>query len=312
MMKETPMGAVRTLLVLFVFLHLPQLFNSSSLFAADGKVLVFGRVHDDPVRSIKDRQEFVDYLASKLAPLGITAGRILVVEKMHLLAQALKEGKVDLFHDSLVPTLVLSKRAGSVPILRQWKYGEAEYAGIIVVKKNSGIKTLADLRGKVIAFDEPHSTSASVLPRMLLEEKKLKTVEIKAPGTVKPDVVGYMYGTDGNATNVLITGRADAAATIHREIERLKPEIRESLQIIGRTMSVPRQLMAVRKDLDPKIINAVKEILITMEKEPTGQGVLTRQQNTTKFDDIPPGSLAQFKSIEKFVFSSLGKEVDSW
>jgi len=305
------MGAVRTFLLLFVFLQFPLFFNSS-LFAAEGKVLVFGRVHDDPVRSIKDRQEFIDYLAAKLTPLGITAGRILVVEKMHLLAQALKEGKVDLFHDSLVPTLVLSKRTGSVPILRQWKYGEAEYAGIIVVKKNSGIKTLADLRGKVIAFDEPHSTSASVLPRMLLEEKKLKTVEIKTPGTVKPDVVGYVYGTDGNATNVLITGRADAAATIHREIERLKPEIRESLQVIGQTMSVPRQLMAVRKDLDPKIINAVKEILISMEKDPTGQGVLTRQQNTTKFDDIPPGSLAQFKSIDKFVFSSLGKEVDSW
>jgi phosphonate transport system substrate-binding protein len=189
---------------------------------------------------------------------------------------------------------------------------EAEHEGIIVVKKNSGIKTLADLRGKVVAFDEPHSTSASILPRMLLEEKKLKTVEIKSPGTVKPDVVGYMYGTDGNATNVLITGRAEAAATIHREIERLKPEVRESLQIIGHTTSVPRQLMAVRKDLDPKMINAVKEILISMEKDPTGQGVLARQQNTTKFDEIPPGSLAQFKSIEKFVISSLGKEVDSW
>ena len=311
-MKETPMGAVGTFLALFVFLQLPLFSNFSSLFAVEGKVLVFGRVHDDPVRSIKDRQEFVDYLAAKLAPLGITAGKILVIEKIHLLAQALKEGKVDLFHDSLVPTLVLSKRAGAVPILRQWKYGEAEYEGIIVVKKNSGIKTLADLKGKVIALDEPHSTSASVLPRMLLEEKKLKTVELKSPGTVKRDAVGYIYGTDGNATNVLVTGRADAAATINREIERLKPEIRDSLQIIGRTMSVPRQLMAVRKGLDPKIVNAVKEILIGMEKDPTGQGVMTRQQNTTKFDDIPPGSLAQFKSIEKFVFSSLGKEVDSW
>ena len=306
------MGAFRTILVLLVFLQWPLFFDPSSLFAADGKVLVFGRVHDDPVRSIKDRQELVDYMAAKLAPFGITAGKIQVVEKIHLLAQALKEGKVDLFHDSLVPTLVLSKRAGSVPILRQWKYGEAEYEGIIVVKKNSGMKTLADLKGKVIAFDEPHSTSASVLPRMLLEEKKLRTVEVKAPGTVKPDVVGYVYGTDGNATNVFITGRADAAATINREIERLKPEVREGLQIIGHTMSVPRQLMAVRKDLDPKFINAVKEILIGMEKDPAGKGVLTRQQNTTKFDEIPPGSLAQFRSIEKFVFSSLGKEVDSW
>ena len=32
----------------------------------------------------------------------------------------------------------------------------------------------------------------------------------------------------------------------------------------------------------------------------------------TKIDAIPPGSHKRLASIEKFVFSSLGKEVDSW
>jgi phosphonate transport system substrate-binding protein len=280
--------------------------------AAEDRVLIFGRVHDDPVRSIRDRQEFVDYMAKKLAPLGVTGGKIMVVEKMHLLAQALKEGKVDLFHDSLVPSMVLSKLTGSIPILRQWKYGEADYAGIIVAKKNSGIDTLADLKGKVVAFEEPHSTSASVLPRMLLEEKKLKLVEIKSPGTVKPDVVGYMYGEDGSALNRLITDRVDAATSVDREVQRLKPEIRETIKIIGRTIPVPRQIISVRKDLDPKIVKALKEVLINMEKDPEGQGVLKRQQNTTNIDEIPPGSLERLKYVERYVFSSFGKEVDSW
>ena len=109
---------------------------SSKVFAGEPRVLVFGRIHDDPVRSIRDRQEFVDYIASKLAPFGIAGGKIMVVEKIQLLAQALREGKVDLFHDSVAPTMILSKWAGSVPILRQWKYGEADYQGVIVVKNN--------------------------------------------------------------------------------------------------------------------------------------------------------------------------------
>lgn len=280
--------------------------------AAEEKFLVFGRVHDDPVRSIRDRQEFVDYMAKKLAPLGITGGRIVVVEKMQVLARALREGKVDLFHDSVVPTMVLSKWAGSVPILRQWKYGEADYDGVILVKKSSGIETLADLKGRVIAFDEPHSTSAHILPRMLLEEKKLKLVQIKSPGAAKPDVVGYVYGTDGSSPNLLITGRADAATTSYREFERLKPEVQETLKIIGRTRTVPRQLIAVRKDLDSQIVKTLREVLIAMDKDPEGQGVMKRQQNTTKIDEIPPGSLSQLKYIERYVFSSLGKEVDSW
>jgi len=306
------MSKIGTFLFLGLFFHFPNFFGSAVLFAAEGRALVFGRVHDDPVRSIRDRQEFVDYIAKKLAPVGITSGRILVVEKMHLLAQALREGKVDLFHDSVVPVMVLAKRTGAVPVLRQWKYGEADYEGLIVVKKDSGINTLADLKGKVIAFEEPHSTSASILPRMLLEEKKLKLMQINLGAAVKPDSVGYMYGTDGNSVNVLITGRADAATTIYREIERLKPEIRENLKIIGKTVSVPRQLIAVRKDLDSNLLKALKEVLLNMDKDPEGQGVLKRQQNTTKIDEIPPGALKQFNFIEKYIFSSLGKEVDSW
>lgn len=285
---------------------------ASSVFADEGRVLVFGRVHDDPVRSIRDRQEFVDYIASKLSPLGITGGKIIVVEKFQLLTRALKEGRVDLFHDSVAPILLMSKWAGSVPLLRQWKYGEAEYQGVIVAKKNSGIDTLADLKGKVVAFEEPHSTSASILPRMLLEEHKLKLVEVKSGGKVRSDEVGYIYGADGSSVNVLITGRADAATTIEREIDRLKPEIKDNLKIIGKTILVPRQLLAVRKGLEPKIVKGLKELLTSMDTYPEGQGVLKRQQNTTKFDEIPPDSRTKLKTVERYVFSSLGKEVDSW
>jgi phosphonate transport system substrate-binding protein len=306
------MRPVKRLLVLFLLAHFSLAIDSLTALANDGRTLIFGRVHDDPVRSIRDRQEFVDYIAKKLAPLGISGGRILVVEKMQTLSQALKEGKADLFHDSVVPVLVLSKWAGAVPILRQWKYGEADYEGVIVVQKSSGINSLADLKGKVIAFEEPHSTSASILPRMLLEEKKLKLVHVKASGPVKSDSVGYIYGPDGSSVNVLMTGRVDAATTITREVERLKPEIRDSLKIIGKTVSVPRQLIAVRKDLDQKLVKGLTEVLMNMDNEPEGQGVLKRQQNTTKIDAIPLESMQQLKHINRYVFSSLGKEVDSW
>jgi phosphonate transport system substrate-binding protein len=282
------------------------------VFADEGRLLVFGRVHDDPVRSIRDRQEFVDYMAKKLAPFGIIGGKILVVEKMQMLSQALKQGKVDLFHDSVVPTLVLSKWTGAVPLLRQWKYGEPEYEGVIVVRKESGINSLNDLKGKVIAFEEPHSTSASILPRMLLEGNKLKLVEVKSRETVKPDAVGYIYGADGSGVNVLMTGRVDAATTIPREIERLKPEVRDSLKVIAKTVSVPRQIIAVRKDLDPKMVEALKKVLSEMDSTPEGLGVLKRQQNTSKIDEIPPGSLQRLKNVTDYVFSSLGKEVESW
>ena len=87
----------RSIVILFASLLLVDLAFCDSL-GADERILVFGRVYDDPVKSITERQQFVDYLAKKLAPLGIARGRILVVDKMHLLVDALKQHAVDLFH----------------------------------------------------------------------------------------------------------------------------------------------------------------------------------------------------------------------
>ena len=298
-------------MALFILFQIPQAMTLIPAFAAEGRVLVFGRAQDDAVRAIRDRQEFVDYFAKKLAPVGIAGGKILVVDNLHLLAQAIKENKVDLFHDTPVPTMVLARQTGTVPILRQWKYGEAEYESVILARKSSGIVALSDLEGKVLAFDEPHSTSAHVIPRMLLAEKKMKLVHMTSTGGAKPKAVGYVFGSDGSATNLLITGRVDAAATSLREFNELRPEIRDLLNVVGKTMSVPRLLISVRKDLEPRLSKALREVLLNMDRDPEGQQVLRRQQKTTKIDEIPVASLQQLKTIEKFVFS-LPEKVNSW
>jgi len=284
----------------------------SSVFAVEAKALVFGRVQDDPVRAIRDRQEFVDYLAKKLRPLGIGSGKIVVVEKLHELARLIKEGKVDMFHDSVVPTVVVSKWSGAIPILRQWKSGEAEYDSAVVVRKSSNIETIADLKGKVLAFDEPHSTSAHVIARMYLIENKLKLVQMNSTGGAVPNATGFVYGADGSALNLLMMGRVDAAVTSSREFNELRPEVRETLKIIAKTVSVPRQLIAVRKSLDPKLHRSLKETMLEMDKDPEGQQVLRRQQKTTKIDAIPPSSMEQLRAVEKFVFSALADQVGSW
>jgi len=307
------MNTVRTCLIFALMFQATQFVRFDRVIAAERSVLIFGRVHDDPVRAIRDRQEFVDYLAKKLQPAGITSGKILVVDKLHTLGQLLKESKVDLFHDSVVPIVVLSRWSGSVPILRQWKSGEAEYDSVILVRKDSQIDSLTDLKGKVIAFDEPHSTSAHVVPRMFLLESKLKLLQITSVRpNVPKDMVGFVYGPDGSAPSLLVTARVDAAVTSSREFQELRPDIRETLKVIGKTVAVPRQIVSVRKDIDPKLRASLKEVLMKMDEDPEGQQVLKRQQKTTKFDEIPAASIQQLKAIEKFVFSSLADQVGSW
>ncbi len=147
---------------------------------------------------------------------------------------------------------------------------------------------------------------------MFLIEKKLKLVQMNSTGGAVPNAVGYVYGADGSSPNLLISERVDAAVTSSRELQELRPEIRETLKVIGKTIAVPRQLIAVRKNIDSTLLKALKEVLVNMDKDPEGQQVLRRQQRTTKIDEIPPASMEQLKAIERFVFSSLAEQVDSW
>ena len=303
----------KKLTAIVLFSLFPLIPAPQQSLATEEKLIRFGRVQDNPVRAIRDRQEFVDYIAKKLAPVGITGGRIVVVDKVGQLSRAVKERKVDFFHDSVAATIVMSKWSGSIPILRQWKYKEAEYNSVILVNKHSGIDSLSHLNGKIVAFDEPHSTSAHILPRMLLTENKLKLVPVVLPGTVESDAVGYIHSSDDNAPNLLLSGKVDAAATSFREFQTLRPEIQSGLKILATSMSVPRQIISVRKDLDPKVLRVLTEILIDMEKSPEGQAVLKRQQGTTNIDTIPSESLERMKDLEKFIFSDkFRKQVDSW
>lgn len=303
---------VRRSFSVFLFLVFSTFVIPSAVLAAGEKLLIFGRVQDNVVKAVKQRQAFVDYIAKKLSPLGFTGGRILVLDSLKALDQALRGGKVHLFHDSVVPTIVVSKWSGSMPILRQWKYGEAEYNGIILVRKDSGINSLADLKGRIIAFDVPHSTSAHILPRMILAGKKLTLYLVISPDESKPDRVGFIHTSDGNSSRLLVAGQVDAAGTSHRELNELRPEMRDTLKIIGESKPVPRLLISVRKGLDPKIIKALREILLNMDKDPEGRVALKKQQQTTKIDEIPSHSLQRIQEIQKFVFSTMGSQINSW
>lgn len=49
-----------------------------------------------------------------------------------------------------------------------------------------------------------------------------------------------------------------------------------------------------------------------MDKDPEGQEVLSRQTEHDQIDEIPLGSLEHLRYVERYVFSTLRKEVDSW
>jgi len=57
---------------------------------------------------------------------------------------------------------------GAEPVVRLQTGGQGTYRSLILVREDSGITTLAGLRGRRVAFGAPLSTSSHLLPRVML------------------------------------------------------------------------------------------------------------------------------------------------
>src|SRR5262245_35376476 len=129
------------------------------------KTIVLGDITDSPAKRIGAFQPVADYLGAHLSEYGIGSGAVKIAPDFDTMAKFLKNGDVDIYFDSPYPTYVLSERAGAQPVLRRWRDGVSEYYTVLFVRADSPITSVADLKGKMLAFKEPYSTSGYVLPK---------------------------------------------------------------------------------------------------------------------------------------------------
>ena len=160
---------------------------------------------EEPGKKIKRLQPLADYLAEHLADLGITDGRVVIARDIEEMARFLEEGKADLYFDSAFPTLAVQLLSGAEVVLRRWKGGTPEYWSTYIALSGNGVSTVEDFVGKVVAFEEPHSTSGFVLPAGTLLQRGLKLREVGAPSaSVSDDEIGYFFSRNERNTLELV------------------------------------------------------------------------------------------------------------
>lgn len=90
--------------------------------------------------------------------------------------------------------LQVQKLSGSRVVARRWKQNAPDYWSIYVARRDSGIDSLDDCLGKVVAFEDPHSTSGFLLPAGTLVDRGFQILEVSRPQEpVAPDEIGYFF-----------------------------------------------------------------------------------------------------------------------
>lgn len=156
---------------------------------------------------------------------------------------------------------------GVVPLARpQYSDGASTYYGMIFVRKDSGIRSPADTKGKICVFVDPATTAGWLLPLHYFHEHKIPFEE----GWFKE---AYFSGSHEDSIRDVLEGRADIGAAknlVFDMVARQEPRVLEELEILAVSPSVPSNTLAVRGDLDQELQDRLKQALLTMHETPAG------------------------------------------
>jgi len=257
------------------------------------KTLRIGIVSESNQRELETRfRGFARYLAHRLKVGPEIEGEIVFAPTTFELAKLFEQKQVELYMESPYPTFVINElhQVGKL-LLRRWKYGMAQYHGLVFTKRDAGINRVNDLQGKLIAFEDRESTSGFYLPKFFLQRHGLKLADkSRFDPYGSATEVGYIFAhSQDNLLDWVLTRKVAAAAFSNSDYESLNAKQKSEITILAKTEEVPRHFLSVRRDLPAAWVAQLKQILIPMHNDPEGRMILLKADNTTKFDELPGG-----------------------
>jgi len=159
------------------------------------------------------------------------------------------------------------------PIVRALsKDGKPYYRGIIIVRRDSPIHTLSDLKGKSFAFGQAWSTAGHILPEYYLMKGKVRLEDLKE--------YSFLRHHDSVA-NAVLRGQFDAGAV--KDIIAYKYE-KEGLRFIFFTDPIPTVPIVVRSDAPKELVDSVKRSLLKLNlKDPGDQKIMAEWDEEFKY-----------------------------
>jgi len=168
---------------------------------------------------------------------------------------------------------IAHKKLGVKPCARpEWVDGSSTYYGLIFVRKDSGIRNAADMKGKRFAFVDKATTAGWLLPMYYFKTHGIDDYRSFLKET-------YFAGTHEGAIYDVLGKEADIGAaknTVFYRLAAIDPRITDELTILATSPKVPSNGLCFKSDLDDLVQRKIKETLLTMNCDEEGHEVLRR------------------------------------
>lgn len=255
------------------------------------RVLVIGAIDQNLDSRFSELRPIADYIGGALADLGITRVEILVAEDRRRLARLMRDGRVDWVSANVANTVYLQEAAGVEILVRKWKQGAPQIRSVFFSRADSGIDSLDDLAGRLLAMYQPESTTGHFLPVAELMRHDMRTTILDTPRhKVPPGSVGLAFAGSHLNTTTWVHKRIVSAGVVSNvdweSVDTMPEAFRNDFVIFHQTDALPRALELVRPTLDEDLREGLKHALLSMDDDPAAAAALQAYQGTLRFDEL--------------------------
>lgn len=248
--------------------------------------LVIGLIPEMNVFKQKQRFEPLARYLSKELKINV---QLTILSRYGNIIKRLEDQKIDAaFLGSFTGALAISQ-LGIEPLVRPVNMdGTSTYHGHIFVRKDSGINTIADMKGKTLALVERATTAGYVFP--------LAWFKHQGADNFSSYFKEHFFAGSHDATiDAVLAGEADVGAgknTIYDRVRQGNPRIDKELTILASSPPVPSNGLCVRPEIEASIQENIKRLLLDLHNHDQGLEILrilgAKRFVETKKEDYQP------------------------
>jgi len=191
--------------------------------------------------------------------------------------------------------VLANTKFGAKAKLRVMRHGTGLYYGMIVTRASSGIKSLKDLNGKVIAYTDQLSTSGYLYPKKMLEKKGVKparTVFLNSPEEVISQV--YLGKVDAGAAFFSAESSKGDLRDARARVLNKFPDVGKMVIILAKTDPILNEPIAFSKSMDPEVVKKIAVALVRIASTEEGKKLLKEMYDV---EGLVRASDAEYNSL---------------
>ena len=229
---------------------------ATSVEAADPSKLRVALLPDENAATIiQNAQPLKTYLEKALGK----DVELVVTTDYSSMIEAMRFGRIEIAYFGPLSYVLARSKSEIEAFAAGVSKGKPTYTSVVIVGADAGVTSIAELKGKTVAYGDQASTSSHLVPRAMLQGKGL---------VADKDYKAVYLGQHDAVARVVESGKVPAGALSKPIFETLlatKKIDGAKVRVLAETDPIPNYPMAMQSKLSPPLKDAIRRAFLDLK-----------------------------------------------